>query len=83
MNSLRIRNLIWVENQLSKAVFLGFLLSLVILNLIHTLAQCSVLLTFLLVMRILTVYRSLADLLGFVATLALLHLLVILSKTTE
>lgn len=83
MNSLRIHNLISVENQLSKAVFLGFLLSLVVLNLIHTLAQYSILLTFLLVMRILTVYRSLADLLGFVATLALLHLRAILSKTTE
>lgn len=83
MNSLRIRNLISAENQLSKAVFLGFLLSLVVLNLIHTLAQYSVPLTFLLIMRILTVYRSLAYLLGFVATLALLHLRVILSKTTE
>jgi hypothetical protein len=83
MNSLRIRNLIWVENQLSKAVFLGFLLFLIIQNLIHKLAQCSVLLTFLLVMRILTIYRSLADLLGFVAALALLHLQVILNKTTE
>ncbi len=71
MNFLKIRNLTSVENRLGKAVFLGSLLFLIIQNLIHTLAKYSVLLTFLLVMRILTTYHSLAYLLGFVATLTL------------